>query len=127
MLPFAFPLLILLIISSFLLGFYIFVFIFTHGSSPGKNERQDKYINETCAPSGLLKTVLTWGYAKASFRRFYNVYRLKLFPQPQASLGKLAPDAKVISLSGKVQYLFSDYISKVPQGMPIILNMGSYT
>lgn len=106
---------------------YIYFFIFLSGSSPGKNAAQDKFINETCAPSGLLKTVLTWGYAKASFRRFYNHYRLLLFPQPIVSLGKAAADAKVVMLDGKIAFLKSDFISKMAQGMPLILNMGSYT
>ena len=71
---------------------YIFGFIFIHGSIPGANKNQDKFIDETCAPSGLLKTVLTWGYTKASFRRFYIHYRLLFFPQQQAKVGKKAPD-----------------------------------
>lgn len=110
-----------------LLGFYIFIFIFTHGSSPGKNEGQDNFINETCAPSGLLKTVLTWGYVKASFRRFCFVYKNKLFSQPQAQIGSQALDARVVNLSGETQYLVRDFISTVPLGVPLILNMGSYT
>ena len=75
----------------------------------------------------LLKTVLTWGYAKASFRRFCFVYKNKLFSQPQAQIGSQALDAKVVNLSGEIQYLLRDFISTVPLGVPLILNMGSYT
>jgi hypothetical protein len=107
---------------------YIFGFIFIHGSSPGKDKGQDDFIDKTCAPSGLLKTVLTWGYFKASFRRFLQFYRLCLFPQPQAKLGKPAVDAVLIDLvSNSEKYLLKDYVMNMPSGMPLILNMGSYT
>lgn len=109
------------------LAVYIFGFIFLSGSSPGSDQSQDAYVNATCAPNGLLKTVLTWGYTKASFRRFYDHYRLLLFPQPRAQLGQKAPDGSVVSLNGKSQSLIDDYILKMPVGMPLIINLGSYT
>ena len=120
--------LLLLLFILFLASLYIFGFIFIHGSSPGQDKGQDKFIDKTCAPSGLLKTVLTWGYFKASFRRFLQFYRLCLFPQPQATLGKPAVDAVLIDLtSGSEKSLLADYIMQMPAGMPLILNMGSYT
>ena len=80
---------------------YIFGFIFIHGSIPGANKKQDEFIDKTCAPSGLLKTVLTWGYTKATWRRFLTHYKGVLFPQPQAKLGQRAPDAVLITLDGQ--------------------------
>jgi hypothetical protein len=105
---------------------HIFLFIFTHGSSPGKDSGQDAFIDATCAPSGLLKTVLTFGYLKATWRRFFNYYRLIFFPQKKAVVGKLAPDCKVVDLNGEIRQL-STYIKATPKGMPLILNFGSYT
>lgn len=108
---------------------YIFLFIFLHGSIPGGkgNQKQDKFIDETCSPSGLLKTVITWGYAKATWRRFAQYYRLILFPQPQAKMGAKAPDAKLVRLDGTNCNLLEDYVAKMEPGMPLILNMGSFT
>ena len=80
---------------------YIFGFIFIHGSIPGANKKQDEFIDKTCAPSGLLKTVLTWGYTKATWRRFLEHYKGVLYPQPQAKLGQRAPDAMLITLDGQ--------------------------
>lgn len=110
-----------------LASLYVFGFIFIHGSAPGKNANQDSFIHETCAPTGLWKTVFTWGYTKASFRRFIQYYKLVLFPQPVAKQGCLAPDAVLITLAGTECSLLQDYVSKMPSGMPLILNMGSFT
>jgi hypothetical protein len=111
-----------------LLFLHVFLFIFTSGSSPGKDAAQDEFIDQTCAPNKtLINTVVTWGYFKATWRRCKNYYRLLLFPQPRAILGKIAPDAKIVNLTGEEKSLVSDYISKMPMGMPLILNMGSYT
>lgn len=85
---------------------YIFGFIFIHGSIPGANKKQDEFIDKTCAPSGLLKTVLTWGYTKATWRRFLVHYKGVLYPQPQAKLGQRAPDAVLITLDGQARSLF---------------------
>jgi len=110
------------------LGLYVFGFIFLSGSSPGKNKGQDDFIDKTCTgEKGLVKTVLTWGYAKATWRRFINRYKLVIFPQPQAMLGKAAPDAKLATLDGKEQFLLRDHVEKMAPGMPLILNMGSFT
>ena len=74
----------LILASVFIVVFaflHVFLFIFTHGSTPGKDKGQDSFIDKTCAPSGLLRTVLTFGYLKATWRRFCIYYRLILFPQ----------------------------------------------
>jgi hypothetical protein len=113
-----------------LLGFatliiYIFTFIFLSGSSP-KGDEHSKNVNKQCAKSfgSFVKTVFTWGYFKASFRRFkqylLNINTIK------ATLGKQAPNAEVISLDGTKKTLFS-IINAVPKDVPLILNMGSYT
>lgn len=44
-----------------------------------------------------------------------------------AQFGKNALDGEVITLSGEKKSLLNDYIKKMPSGMPLVLNMGSYT
>jgi hypothetical protein len=44
-----------------------------------------------------------------------------------ATLGKIAPDAKLVDLEGKVLSLQKDFILKMAKDVPLILNMGSYT
>lgn len=117
---------ILLALFPVLLCLYVVAFMFLHGDGP-KGTKHDKWINTVCAPEGIFETVKSWGYVKASWTRFYNVYRLKLFPQDSAEVGKRAPEAKLISLEGKELSLLRDYVQKVPKGMPLVLNMGSYT
>lgn len=116
-------------VASFALFFYIFIFIFISGSS-NTGQAYDKFIMTICSPKGdgeFFKTVLTWGYFKRSFKRFYQHYRLVLFPQPRAELGKPCPDATVITLENQgVRSLLRDYIDNAGD-MPVILNMGSYT
>lgn len=110
------------------LGVYIFGYIFLSGSAPGKNKAQDKFIEETCNPNeGILKTVLTWGYAKASFHRFRVDLAAWLMREPKAQVGQKAPEASLVSLDGKCLSLLNDYVSKMPAGMPLVLNMGSFT
>jgi hypothetical protein len=108
---------------------YIFGFIFFHGSLPGKDRNQDAFIDKTCSDSsyGLVKSVLTWGYFKASFRRFREYYKLFFTSVPVATLGMKAVDARLVDLDGKELLLINDFISKVPSHIPLILNMGSYT
>lgn len=108
------------------LNLYIFAFMFIHGTGPS-GSKNDEWINKVCAPNGLFETVLTWGYYKASFRRFYNHYRLQLFPVPTAAEGKKAIPAKLIGLDGKELSLIEDYVQTTPPGVPLILNMGSFT
>lgn len=107
---------------------YIFGFIFIHGSAPGTS-KLDKFIDDTCCKDdGLLKTVLTFGYFKASYRRFKRYYYHLLFNKNlNATLGKKAPDCTIYSINGEKLSLLSDYINKMPTGIPLILNMGSYT
>ena len=117
-----------IVLIALFLFLHIFLFIFTHGSSPGKDKGQDKFIDMTCAPSGLLKTVLTWGYFKATWRRWQIHHRLMFFPEKKAMLGKIAPDCKVIDINNcNEKSLLKDYINITPKGMPLILNMGSIT
>jgi hypothetical protein len=110
------------------LGLFVYIagFMFIHGTNP-KGSKHDDWINQVCAPEGIFNTVMTWGYLKASFQRFYDFYRLKLFPQPFAVVGKPAVDATVVDLNGRELSLLHDYIQKMPQGVQLILNMGSYT
>jgi hypothetical protein len=118
------------VVALTLVPLYIFLFIFIHGSVPGAagNKNQDAFVDETCCPTrGLLKTVITWGYVKATWRRFVQHYRLIIFPQPQAKLGTKAPDAQLFRLDGSTCSLLQDFVAKMEPGMPLILNMGSFT
>ena len=107
--------------------FYVFGFIFIHGSAPAAGSKHHKWINETCAPEGLHISVFTWGYFKSSFRRFSNYYKNKLLGTPVASAGKAALDARLVDLQGNEKSLLRDYILRMPKGKPLFLNMGSYT
>lgn len=103
---------------------YVFGFIFIHGSAP-RDDKLSKWINEVCAPTGLGKTVLTWGYTKATWRRFYRYYGALMMKK--AKLGEKALDADLVTLNNETKSLLNDYINVMPKGMPLILNMGSYT
>ena len=105
-----------------------FLFIFTSGSKPGENSLS-KFIHNVCSgKKGLMVTVLTWGYYKASLRRFFQHYRLLIFPQPKAKCGCKAPDALLVDPNtNETKSLVKDFIDKVPKGIPLVLNMGSYT
>ena len=120
---------VLFVVMAFLaaaMGLYIFGFIFIHGSSPGKNKAQDQFIDETCAPNGLLRTVLTWGYAKATWRRFKRYYASWFITR--ACQDQQAPDAKLIALDGKECLLLRDFVLPTTlMNIPLILNMGSMT
>jgi hypothetical protein len=116
----------LFVVVPLLVFIYVFGFIFIHGSVPA-GSKHDNWITETCAPEGLHISVMTWGYFKLSCARCLDFYRLLLFPQARAKMGKKAPDAKLVDLKGKELSLLHDYIEKMPKGMPLILNMGSYT
>jgi hypothetical protein len=52
----------------------------------------------------------------------------KIFPSldPSIKLGGKAPDLELVSLEGTPQRLMRDFVAKTPQGMPLILNFGSY-
>jgi len=114
---------------AFALIFYIWAFVFLHGSSPGTDSKNDAFINKTCSPTkGIFATVWTWGYFLNGWRRFSQFYRLVFFPRPMAKLGKRAVDATVYTVKdGEEKSLLRDYVDKMPKGMPLILNIGSYT
>ena len=116
-----------LILAAAALLVYIFLFIFLSGSHATGAE-YDKFIMDICSPSGsssFFKTVLTFGYFKRSFKNFYTYYKVLLFPVPTATLGGPCPDAKLVALDGTATRL-QDYIDST-RGIPLILNMGSYT
>ncbi len=110
--------------------FYIWIFIFVIPGGTGPSGKPyDKFIMQICSKSdfSFFKTLLSWGYFKRSFKTFVRFYKLALFPVEFALLGKPSPDAKLIGLDGKEKSLLADYIKKCPAGIPLILNMGSYT
>lgn len=114
--------------AGFALFVYIFLFIFLSGPE-ARSKAYDKFVMEICSPNGdfaFIKTVFTFGYFKRSFKRFCQYYRLKLFPQPRAEVGKRAPDATVVTLDGEKRSLLKDFLLDAGD-MPVILNMGSYT
>lgn len=104
----------------------LFGYIFISGSKPGTNKLQDDFIKQVCNPNdSLLNSVLTIGYAKASWRRFYtDVISLN---EPKAKIGLSAPDACLVNLAGKKLSLVNDYINKLPSNVPLVLNFGSFT
>ena len=107
--------------------FYIFAFIFVSGSSPS-GKPYDSFVDKTCSPSqtAFFKTVFTWGYFKASYRRFHNFYKLKILRRPQASLGSKCPcDINLIRLDGSTKSLGA-YLLEAGD-CPVVLNFGSYT
>jgi len=107
---------------------YIFAFIFTNGSSP-QGRSYDKFIQDMCNPKGqfsFLQTVLTYGYLKRTTKLCIRHWRLKLFPQPTAELGKPCPDATLVTLNNESKSLLRDYVHKDTH-IPLILNFGSYT
>lgn len=111
-----------------LLSMFIFGYIFLGGSKPGANIEQDQFIKKTCNPNeGLLKSVLTWGYAKASYRRFRVDLSTYMMREPIAKVGNAAPDAALVSIDGKEMRLLRDFVDKMPKGMPLVLNFGSFT
>lgn len=118
-------------IGVLLLAAYIAVFMFVggEGTKRGLNQKQDEFIMKTCSNSeqSFFASVKTWGYLKASFRRFWVHYRRVILSRPPVQVGKAAPDARLVSLQGSDRSLLRDYVQKMPQGMPLILNMGSYT
>ena len=109
-------------------GLYVFGYIFHAGAKPGANAAQDKFIGDTCNPKeGILVTVLTWGYTKATWRRFRVDFAAWFRGEPKATAGARAPDAKLVDLDGKELSLLADFVNKMPKGMPLVLNMGSMT
>lgn len=109
-------------------GIYIFGYIFLTGSTPGANPEQDKFINQTCGPTGaLLRSVLTWGYAKASWRRFRVDLMARLKGEPKANAGCMAPDATLVSLDGKELGLLHSFVNPMQKGVPLVLNFGSFS
>ena len=69
--------------------------------------------------------MLTWGYTKATWRRFHRYYGALMMKK--AKLGEKALDADLVTLNNETKSLLNDYINVMPKGMPLILNMGSYT
>ncbi|RYG70458.1 hypothetical protein EON64_00120 [archaeon] len=96
-----------LFLGSLGLFVYIFIFIFISGSK-NSGKAYDKFVMEICSPKGdgaFLKTVLTFGYFKRSFKRFYQYYKLKLFPVPTAVLGGKCPDAQLVTLGKQSSHI----------------------
>lgn len=118
------------LISTFGIGlpYLIMTHIFRQCDPTLSSEEYRLWIRKVCGGSTSAESTYKFGFVKASFRRFFTDMKLFFFPQPQAELGKLAPDCELINIhSGKVLSLLDDYIKKMPSGMPLILNMGSYT
>jgi len=109
---------------------HIWTFIFTHESVPkgGKNQQTHDFVYKVSSPNGFIhfiSTTFTWGYFKASFKRFCIYYSQKLFPRPRAVHGKQAPEIKLVKMDKEVISL-SDYISKCGD-LPLVPNFGSYS
>eukprot|EP01031_Cornospumella_fuschlensis_P046488 gene46488-56926_t len=108
-----------LLVGALGLFIYIFIFIFISGSK-STGQVYDKFVMDICSPKGdgaFIKTVFTYGYFKRSFKRFYQHYKLKLFPVPQATLGEKCPDAELVRLDGTACQLLRDYVAALPADM----------
>jgi hypothetical protein len=107
---------------------YALMYMFLMGSSPGDNPALDAFIQSTLSSksdkNGFMKSVFTFGYMKASLRRFWAAHRV-YFSMTVAEKGKTAPDALVVTIRGEEKSLRGEYIKKT--SVPLILNMGSYT
>jgi hypothetical protein len=107
--------------------YYIGSFVMVKYSSPNKDPEYDKWVRDVCAPTGILKTLLTVGYFKASLKIIFRHYKQFFLSIPVAELGKPAPDACVVDLCGNKKSLRNDYFANMQKSMPLILNFGSYT
>ena len=87
-----------------------------------------EWITKKSGGSKFNSTLASWGFFKASFRRFINEIKLFIFPQPQATQGQKAPDCRLVDVkTGGELWLLRDFVDKCPSGVPLVLNMGSYT
>lgn len=122
---------VLLVIGGLGLGIGIPLMVLTHmfrsGTPDPKDPSYNSYIMSVCGKDKFINSVLTYGYIKASIRRFCNDWRVALSCPPRVSLGSRAVDCKLVDINGKPLSLLRDYIEKMPRGMPLVLNMGSYT
>lgn len=80
-----------------------------------------------CGRDRFFESVMTTGYVRASWRRFLTDYGTWLSGVVQAAEAKPAVDCSLVDLNGSPKMLLKDYVDKLPKGMPIILNFGSYT
>ena len=101
--------------------------IFASGGPDKSDPKYNDWIMSICGDKKFINSVFTIGYVKASIRRFFTDRKMLFSSQPVAEKGKVAPDAKLIDLNGNELSLLKDYIAKMPKGMPLVLNMGSYT
>jgi hypothetical protein len=118
------------LLLSVALFIYAALFMIIHKSKPRdpvKQRNHSKWVSTVCAPEGIINTVYSWGYVRASFTRCWNYYKVRIWPVPFALEGQKAPDAKLVDLHGNPKSLLHDYIQAMPAGKPIILNMGSYS
>lgn len=112
-----------LLLTTFI--FYVHVFVLIQTKPPEHSYFSWMYY--LANRPGFFKRMITFGFFKSSLRRYLASWRVTIFPQPIATPGKSAPDAELVSLEGQCCSLLQDYILKTPAGMPLILNMGSYT
>lgn len=99
-----------------------------------RDDASDEYrawIRHICGGSAGDKersSIQTFGFFKASLRRFLNDMRLTIFPEPQAILGQPAPDSRLVDIStGRELSFLRDFVESCPPGVPLVMNMGSYT
>jgi hypothetical protein len=111
-------------------GFIFVDLIFYQKSGPKPETKHTQFIDSVSAANMLnfMKTLLTFGFMKASFRRCVRFHQNWLNKCPVAEEGKPALDAKLVSLKdGSTKSLLQDYVLKQPKGKPLILNMGSFS
>lgn len=111
--------LFLIFIALLALVTYIWLFMFIHRAS------LSRFITRLLSPNGVsfLKSILSIGYMKTSFKQFLKFYYSIIFSEPTTLLGSKAIDAQVHTLSGEIKYLKQNYFDDTP----LILNIGSYS
>lgn len=109
------------------LPLYILTHMFRSGAPDSSEPEHNAWIMSKCGGEKFWNSLLSFGYWKASLRRFVADHKRFFMPQPEALLGGRAVDCQLVDLEGKNLSLLQDIIGQCPPGVPLILNMGSYS
>jgi len=109
------------------LPYSILTHVFRSGTPDDDEPEHNAWIMSKIGGNKFFNSLYSFGYWKASLRRFIADYKLLLFPQPQAVAGACVVDCQLVDLQGNELSLLRDIVEKCPPGVPLILNMGSYS
>jgi hypothetical protein len=118
---------IVVAIATACVPYAVLTHVFRSGSPADGDPEHNRWIMSKIGGENFLNSLYSFGYWKASWRRFVGDYKLILFPQPQAVLGSQAVDCQLVDLEGKEHSLLQDFINNSPPDVPVILNFGSYS